>query len=161
MSNITSNQIANRTRYHQLLIKADNTGGAVDSANIGSPEVTFSGTPSSYGRASGIVPFDYAGGTVIVNVYIYSASANNQTLNYYLANHRNGSNTSTSWNIQSNQTTAGINLSANVMKKFTVYTIPAGTLQPGDYIALAMRPASAVTGSIFFSACLIEYTADS
>lgn len=160
--NANFNEItATYTYKHQLLIKGDNTGGAVDSAQIGSPEVAFTGTPTNYGRASGIIPVNYAGGTIAIKVYLFSANANNQSLNYYVGSHTNGGSVSTSWNIQSNQTSAtSINLSANTMKEFTVYTIPAGTVTAGNYFALAIRPNAAITGTIWYSACFLEYSAN-
>lgn len=144
------------TKRHQLLIKADGIGGAVDGVQLGSPEVNFTGTPINYGRASGIIPLDYAGGEVVVKVYLWSTNTNNQTLTYYLAGL--GEADTPGWNIRSNQTTAAVGLTANIVKLFTVYTIPANTVLAGDYIALAIRPSSAVTGTFVLSSALIEYT---
>lgn len=150
---------ANYTKRHQLLIKADNTGGAVDSANLGSPEVAFTGTPTNYGRASGIIPLDYQGGTIAIHAYFLTANTNNQNLNYYVMGYGNGE-TNTNWNIQSNQTYASLGLSANIIKDVTFYTIPANTLSAGDIIGIAMRPASAITGTIWLMAVFLEYEAN-
>jgi hypothetical protein len=160
---IPASQLADRVRRHQLLIGCDNVGGALNSQQIGVPEVSFSGTPTNYGRASGIMPADYAGGTIAVKVYLWSGSAgNNQAMNYYIADWRDASSLAGgTWNVQSNQTTgATIGLAINTMKAFTLYTIPAGTVQAGDYIAMAMRPNAAVTGTIVYAACWLEYTAE-
>ena len=120
--NLNFNDITTTFTYkHQMLIKGDNAGGAVDSAQVGSPEVAFSGTPTGYGRASGILPVNYAGGTIAVKIYLWSTSTNNQNLTYYVGGHNSGSTTlSSTWNLQSNQTYSAIGLTANLLKEITV-----------------------------------------
>lgn len=149
------------TYKHQMLIKADNVagGGALDSSNFGSPEIAFTGTPTNYGRCSGILPVNYAGGTIAIKIYLYSGSNNNQNLNYYVGGWANNGTIST-WNIQSNQTYSSINLSANTLKEITLYTISAGVLSAGNLVAIAIRPASAITGTIWYASCWLEYTAN-
>ena len=143
-------------------MQADNTGGALGTAGQeGLPETTFTGTPTGFGRASGIVPMDYVSGTN-VNFYVvlYSGNTNNQAMLFYIGVHTDGGSSST-WNVQLAQTSATINLSANVIKYFLLYTIPAASISAGATIAMAMQPNAAITGSIYNKAVFLEYTADS
>ena len=145
------------TKRHQLLIKADNTGGAIDSNYLGSPEIKFSGTPTNYGRASGVVPLDYAGGAIKLMVHLWGTSISSNSLNYYVANYGVGDTVAT-WNIQNNQTYSPINFSANKLKETNFYTISDGVVTAGDYIGFAIRFTSAITGDIYMTGAWLEYT---
>lgn len=145
-------------RVHMFL-NADNTGGAV-MTQLEANDLSFSGTPTNYGRLNCIVPMDYvAGTTATIKLVMYGASANNQTINYYVGAHTTGS-TFTSWNLQNNQTTAAaIGLTANTIGTFSLYTIAAANLAAGAAISVAFRPSSAVTGTLVVTHAYLEYTA--
>jgi hypothetical protein len=158
---INKDQIQNRTRRHNLLLKADNAGGALDSANEGSPEVSFAGTTTNYGRATGFIPSDWVPGTdVVVKAMFVDASATANALQYYVGLHYDGQ-TYASWNIALGASSGSINLTANVVKEFVVHTIPAASIVANAHISLAITPKFAITGTIFMKAVFLEYTADS
>lgn len=152
-----------RTRRAQFLINADGTGGATNSTNEGSPEIMFTGTPTSYGRGSLLVPMDYVSGTTANLVLcLRSDSANNETINYYIGSRATNGAAYTTWNVASYYTTvAGVNLTANVTGEFTLATIPAANLTAGGFVAFAVKPQTAITGNIYLTAAYLSYTASS
>lgn len=158
---ITASQIANRIRWATFNKASDNTGGVVVSQNEAN-EIAFTGTPSAFGRLDLLIPQDYVSGTTAtVNLVIFSGNTNNQSINYNLSSRASSSTFASYWNIQNNITTGStINLSTNLISTFPLYTIAAANLAAGSLIAIAFRPSSAITGTIFVTEAYLSYTAD-
>lgn len=151
--------VAVLTRNVHMIKTNDNTGG-VSTSQQEANEIAFTGTPSAYGRLNQLLPMDYVAGTnATLYLMLWSASANNETINYYIGSHFNGQ-TYSAWNVANSlTTTAGINLTANVISNFAMATIPAANLVAGCNIACAFKPASAITGTIYVKEAFLQYTA--
>lgn len=147
------------TRRVHMFLGADGTGGAIMSQTEAN-DLSFTGTPANYGRANCIVPMDWVSGTTAtIKIVMYNASASNQAINYYVGARASGA-TYAAWNIQNNITTgATINLTANVISTFSMYTIAAASLAAGMPITIAFRPNAAITGFICVTHVYLEYTA--
>ena len=145
-------------RRAPMILGADNSGGA-SMSQLEANDISFTGTPTNYGRIGGQIPMDYLSGTTAtINLLVYSASTNNQTVVYYIGSH--GIGAFTTWNIASSlTTTATLGLTATNMVKFTFPAISAGSLTAGNFISMAFRPSAAITGTIVVVAAYIEYTA--
>lgn len=147
------------TRRAAFTKTADGANGATI-AQSEANEISFTGTPTGYGRLDMLVPMDYVAGTnATINLMLYSANTNNQAITYFVGSHTSGASF-TSWNVQNNQTTAGtINLTANTVSTFAMYTINSANLTAGGLLTAAFRPNAAVTGTIWVQAAYLAYTA--
>jgi hypothetical protein len=163
-NNIPSQAItvaANIQRVKRVTFNKGSDGaGGVSITQTEASEITFTGTPSEFGRLDVLMPMDYvAGTTATVHLIGYSASVNNQELLYYLSSHAVGS-TFSSWNIQNSVVTStGIGMNtANVIVDYPLFTIPAADLAAGSQITSAFRPNTAVTGTVLFTEAYLSYT---
>ena len=160
---VTAAKIANRTRTVMFDTRADGTGGAVDGQNEGSPETAFTGTPTGYMRGRLIVPNDYVSGTTaVLHVVLRATNTGTHTSIHYVGSRSSADGTAwSSWNVQSGVSTTSISFTAAQIKNQSVYTIPAANLSAGQFIAVAYRISTAITGTIYGLAMYLEYTADS
>lgn len=158
LSFLTNMLIPNRTRIEPFWFKADGSGGAVEDISEG-PAVAFTGTPTGYARGRLVVPMDYAGGDITIKVYARASATNtDETVTSYCGIHSPG-DVHSSWNIFSgNAQTESFSTSYSTITIDQV--IPEASITAGDVILAAIRVSTALTGTVYFVAMFIEYTAE-
>lgn len=150
---------ANRTRRVLLQLKADETGGAVADNNEG-PAVAFTGTPTGYARAGGIVPADYASGDASIIAYCRSSATNSSETVQHFISCRSIGDVHSSWNIASGVTQT--NSFSTTWSAITLATaIPDANIDALDYVAVAINPITALSGTVYIAAIVLEYTSNS
>lgn len=161
-STLTNAQMVNRTRTVMFDNSADGSGGAVYTANEGGPEVGFTGTPSGYMRGRLIVPNDYVSGTdATIKVVLRATNTATHSSVHYVGSRAATTGTAWSaWNLQSNVSTGSLGFTADQMFTQSLYTISSANLAAGNFITLAYRISTAITGTIYGVAVYLEYTAD-
>lgn len=151
---------ATRVRRAPLQLWADNTGGANIGSNEG-PAVDFTGTPTGYARAAGIIPADYAGGDVSIKLYLRASATNTaESTEYYLACRSIG-DVHSSWNIASGITSQQVSLSTTWSILTLTNVIPDANADALDYVALAWGIKSALSGTAYLAAAVMEYNSNS
>jgi len=148
----------NRTRRSSLYLESDGTGGVASDVNEG-PAIAISGTPTGFVRVGGIVPADYVSGDVIIKFYMRSSATNSsESTNWYSACRSIG-DVHSSWNIDNNLTST-VSLSTT-WSLVTISTIPDASVDALDYVAAAWRITTALSGTVYVAAAVLEYTSNS
>lgn len=152
---------ANRTRRVRMQLQADNAGGAVTDQNE-APAVAFTGTPTGYARAVCLVPEDYVEGTDITIKILHRASATNSSedTQHFIACRSSG-DVHSSWNIASSVAQNGINFSTTWGLLTLSSNIPAASVDAGDYVGAAWGVRTALSGTVYCAAIIMEYTSNS
>lgn len=148
----------NKTKTIFSRVKADNTGGANDTTNLGAA-TAYTGTPTGYGRGQFIVPTDFVSGTSMTLIIAMRSDSTNssETFRYYIDLHGDG-DSHTSWNIASAQTQTE-SFTANAWHYVTCGTSITGAAA-GDIVSFAVTIQTALTGIVYAEAAYLSYTSD-
>jgi hypothetical protein len=158
---VTPAKILNRTREVPMLFLADGSGGAVSSITLGMPAVQFSGTPSGFLRANGIIPVDYVSGTdITIRLKCYASSSGTHTHRRYVNADASGDSLASLWDIDSAVSVAGVSFTANILREIDI-TVASTHLIAGNLLSLAWQITTAITGNLWVEMVSIRYTADS
>jgi len=148
------------TRRVVMPMQADGSGGAAATHNLGSPEVSLTGTPSGFVRGQANLPKDYAGGDVRIILVMFSDQTQSKSGVYYLNSKALGASFSPLWNVASAVGTGTLAFTANLSREATM-TIPAASVAADNHLAFAWNINQAISGTIWVISCMIEYNAQS
>lgn len=152
---------ANRTRRVFMQLQADNAGGAVTDQNE-APAVAFSGTPTGYARGYCLVPQDYVAGTdITIKILHRSSTTNSSEDTQHFITCRSVGDVHSSWNIASSVAQNGVTFSTTWGLLTLSSTIAAASIAAGDYIACAWGVRTALSGTVYCAAIIMEYTSSS
>lgn len=143
-----------------VLMTHAQVGGGVSESYQEAYEVAFTaGTITNYARAKGIIPADYAGGDISIYFRAWSSSTNTSKVVRSYCGLRSTGDAYSAWNIFSSNT-QNVSITANIQHEFLIdQVIPEANIAINDFVAIAIRFDSGITGTVYITSIELEYNA--